>query len=29
MVYAKKADRDLPRLYYLILWKYYPKKENT
>lgn len=28
-VYAKKADRYLPELYYLIVWKDYPKEENT
>ena len=29
-VYAKElAIRQLPRLYYLVLWKGYPKKKNT
>ena len=28
-VYTKKADRLLPRLYYLVVWKGYPKEENT
>ena len=28
-VYAKKADRYLPGLYYLVAWKSYPEKENT
>ena len=30
MVYAKEsATGQLPRLYYLVLWKGYPKEENT
>ena len=29
VVYAKKAERQLPGLYYLISWKEYPEKENT
>lgn len=28
-IYAKKAGRHLLRLYYLIIWKGYPEKENT
>ena len=28
-VYAKKADRHLPGLYYLVAWKGYPKEKNT
>ena len=28
-VYAKKADKYLPGLYYLITWKGYLKEENT
>ena len=28
-VYAKEADRYLPGLYYLIVWKGYPEEENT
>ena len=28
-VYAKKADRHLPGLYYLITWKGYSEEENT
>ena len=28
-VYAKEADGHLPRLYYLVTWKGYPKEENT
>ena len=28
-IYAKKAVRQLPRLYYLVSWKSYPEKENT
>ena len=29
VVYAKEADRYLPGLYYLVIWKDYPKEENT
>ena len=29
VVYAKKADRYLPGLYYLVTWKGYLKEENT
>ena len=28
-VYAKELTEQLPRLYYLVLWKNYSKKENT
>ena len=28
-VYAKEADGYLPGLYYLVVWKDYPKEENT
>ena len=28
-VYAKKADRYLPGLYYLVSWKKYLEEENT
>ena len=28
-IYAKKADKYLPRLYYLVAWKSYPEEENT
>ena len=28
-VYAKKVDRYLPRLYYLVVWKGYLKEKNT
>ena len=28
-VYAKKADRYLPELYYLVTWKGYPEEKNT
>ena len=28
-VYAKKSVSQLPGLYYLVLWKGYPKEENT
>ena len=29
VVYAKEAAKYLPRLYYLVAWKDYPKEENT
>ena len=29
VIYATEADRHLPRLYYLVAWKGYPKEENT
>ena len=29
VVYAKKSASQLPGLYYLVLWKSYPKKKNT
>ena len=29
VVYAKKADRHLPGLYYLVAWKSYLEEENT
>ena len=29
VVYAKKADGDLPGLYYLVIWKGYLEEENT
>lgn len=29
IVYAKKADGYLLGLYYLIIWKDYPKRKNT
>ena len=28
-VYAKEADGYLPGLYYLVVWKGYPKEQNT
>ena len=28
-VYAMESARQLPGLYYLVLWKSYPEKENT
>ena len=28
-VYARESEGHLPDLYYLIIWKSYPKKENT
>ena len=28
-VYTKEADRHLPGLYYLVVWKDYPEEENT
>ena len=28
-VYAKEANGHLPGLYYLVVWKGYPKEENT
>ena len=28
-VYARKAKRQLPGLYYLVSWKEYPEEENT
>ena len=28
-VYAKESIGYLPKLYYLVSWKSYPKKENT
>lgn len=28
-VYAKKVDRHLPGLYYLVIWKSYLEEENT
>ena len=28
-VYAKEADKYLPGLYYLVLWKKYLEEENT
>ena len=28
-VYAKEADKHLPELYYLVIWKGYPEEENT
>ena len=28
-VYAKESESDLIGLYYLVIWKGYPKKENT
>ena len=28
-VYAKKTDKHLPKLYYLVAWKGYPEEENT
>ncbi len=28
-VYDKEANNQMPGLYYLVLWKSYPKKENT
>ena len=28
-VYAKEADRHLPGLYYLVVWKGYQEEENT
>ena len=28
-IYAKEADRYLLRLYFLVVWKGYPEKENT
>ena len=28
VIYAKEADRHLPRLYYLVIWKGYPEEEN-
>ena len=28
-VYTKEGDGHLPRLYYLVAWKSYPKEENT
>ena len=29
VVYTKKSVGQLPKLYYLVLWKGYPEKENT
>ena len=29
VVYAKKTERHLPDLYYLVSWKDYPKEEST
>ena len=29
MVYARESARQLPGLYYLVLWKSYPEEENT
>ena len=28
-VYIRESARQLPGLYYLVLWKGYPKEENT
>ena len=28
-VYAKKAEKHLPGLYYLVSWKNYPEEEST
>lgn len=28
IVYIKKADKHLQKLYYLIVWKVYPKENN-
>ena len=29
MVYGQEANNQIPDLYYLILWKSYPEKQNT
>ena len=29
VVYARESARQLPGLYYLVLWKGYPEEENT
>ena len=29
IVYTKESESHLPRLYYLVSWKEYPKEENT
>ena len=28
-IYANKVKSNLPGLYYLVVWKKYPKEENT
>ena len=28
-VYAKKSAKQLPEIYYLVLWKSYPEEKNT
>ncbi len=28
-VYSKESNNQIPSFYYLILWKSYPKEENT
>ena len=28
-VYARESEKQLPGLYYLVLWKGYPEKENS
>ena len=29
VIYAKEVNKDLPGLYYLVIWKGYLKEENT
>ena len=29
VIYARESARQLPGLYYLVLWKNYPEEENT
>ena len=29
MIYVRESGKQLPALYYLVLWKNYPEKENT